>query len=372
MASEITLDNRDELGQIVGAFNQIASALVSASKYRQAVVDNAADGIVTTDERGAIDSFNPAAQRLFGYASEEAIGKRVSVMVPAATEEMFANYGRDGFTMGTRSRETQGKRKDGNIFPLDLAVTETVLGDKHVFIALMRDITELKEAEAAMRQAKEDAEAASQLKGTFLANVSHELRTPLTSVLGFAKIIKKRLDEVVFPAVPVGDKKIERAVQQVNSNVDIIIAEGERLTSLINNVLDLAKIEAGKLEWNMQPISVQEIVERAAAATSALFENKPFKLGVEVEPGIPETVGDHDRLLQVVINLISNACKFTDQGGVTVRARRDDGNVRVSITDSGMGIAESDYAKVFEQFVQVGDTLTNKPKGTGLGLPICK
>jgi PAS domain S-box-containing protein len=372
MASEIELDNRDELGQIVTAFNGIASALVSASAYRQAVVDNAADGILTTDEQGQIASFNPAAERMFGYTAKQIIGKKTSELVPAANDAMFASYGTSGFTMGKSRREAEGRRQDGTTFPLDLAVTDAALGEKHVFIALLRDITELKEAESAMRQAKETAEAASQMKGSFLANVSHELRTPLTSVLGFAKIIKKRLDEVVFPVVPQGDKKIERAVQQVNYNVDIIIAEGERLTSLINNVLDLAKIEAGKIEWNMVPVSIQELIERAAAATSSLFEVKPFKLTVDVENGIPQVIGDHDRLLQVVINLISNASKFTDQGGITVRARRDGNNVLVSVTDTGMGIAESDYGKVFEQFVQVGDTLTNKPKGTGLGLPISK
>jgi PAS domain S-box-containing protein len=372
MASEIQLDNRDELGQIVKAFNDIASALVSASAYRQAVVDNAADGILTTDEKGRIASFNPAAERMFGYRAPEVIGQPVSRLVPAANDEMFASFGTTGFAMGNQRRETEGRRKDGNAFPLDLAVTDTSLGSKRVFIALLRDITELKQAEEAMRHAKETAEAASQMKGTFLANVSHELRTPLTSVLGFAKIIKKRLDEVIFPIVPQGDKRIERAVAQVNTNVDIIIAEGERLTSLINNVLDLAKIEAGKIEWNMQPVSIQEIIERATAATSSLFETKPFKLRVDVQDGIPQTIGDHDRLLQVVINLISNASKFTDEGGITVRAWRQDSTILVSVTDTGMGIASSDYDKVFEQFVQVGDTLTNKPKGTGLGLPISK
>ncbi len=372
MASAIELDNKDELGQIVTAFNDIATALVQASAYRQAVVDNAADGILTTDEQGTIASFNPAAETIFGYKAAEVIGKKTNLLVPAANDEMFASFGAAGFAMGKKARETVGKRKEGNTFPLDLAVTETILGDKHVFIALLRDITELKEAEAAMRQAKETAEAASQMKGTFLANVSHELRTPLTSVLGFAKIIKKRLDEVVFPVVPAGDSKVQRAVTQVNTNIDIIIAEGERLTSLINNVLDLAKIEAGKIDWNMQPISMKEIIERATAATSSLFENKPFKLALEIEDELPAIIGDHDRLLQVVINLISNSSKFTDQGGITVRARRSNTNVLVSITDTGMGIAESDYEKVFEQFVQVGDTLTNKPKGTGLGLPICK
>ena len=181
--STIQLDNRDELGQIVKAFNEIASALVSASAYRQVVVDNAADGILTTDEKGHIDSFNPAAQRIFGYGAQEVLGQQLSALVPVANDEMFTTFGTPGSTIGTKRREAQGRRKDGSTFPLYLAVTDTSLGGKHVLIALLRDITELKQAQEAMRQAKEPAEVASQMKGTFLANVSYELRTPLTSVV---------------------------------------------------------------------------------------------------------------------------------------------------------------------------------------------
>jgi signal transduction histidine kinase len=223
-----------------------------------------------------------------------------------------------------------------------------------------------------LAQAKEAAEAANQSKSAFLSMVSHELRTPLTSVLGFAKITQKRLDEVIFPVVTSDDRKVRRTVQQVGSNIDIIVSEGERLTALINDVLDLAKIEAGKIEWDMQPVSVQEIVERALTATTSLFEAKPLELLVEVEEGLPVIIGDHDRLIQVVVNLISNAVKFTDEGSVTCRARRAGDEIVVSVIDTGVGIAPSDHEKVFERFVQVGDTLTGKPKGTGLGLPICK
>lgn len=367
----VQLNNRDELGRIVKAFNNIASALVSQSAYRQAVVDNAADAIITAEPEGTLLSFNPAAEKIFGYSAKEMIGQKISALVPSLGENDFAVF-RDHATDGMHRRETVGLHKDGRKFPLDLAVTHTHLGDKDILIGLLRDITDLKRAEQALMEAKEAAEAASHMKGTFLANVSHELRTPLTSVLGFAKIIKKRIDEVIAPAVPSDNPKTVRAMQQVNSNIEIIIAEGERLTALINNVLDLAKIEAGKLEWKMQPVSVKEIVERASAATAALFELKPFKLKLEVEENLPEVTADHDRLIQVVINLISNAVKFTDKGGVTCRVGRENGFIKVSVIDQGMGIAPEDHAKVFEQFVQVGDTLTNKPMGTGLGLPICK
>ncbi|MBI5653796.1 MAG: response regulator [Chloroflexi bacterium] len=370
LSGAIRLDNRDELGQIVAAFNEIASALVSSSAYRQAIVDSAADGIVTTDETGVLISFNPAAEQIFGFTADAIIGKKIDALVPAASALLQTLSAES--KMRVEQREAAGNRKDGTQFPLDLAITHAQVGERKLFIALMRDITERKRALVELQLAKDAAEQANDAKGTFLANVSHELRTPLTSVLGFARIIQKRLDEIILPRVALDDRKVERAVNQVRDNLGIILSEGERLTALINNVLDLAKIEAGKVEWHMRPLLMQDVIKQATAATSSLFEARAIKLNVDVQSDLPETLGDHDRLVQVVINLISNAFKFTEQGSVTCRATRDDGAIRVSVIDSGIGIAPSDYGKVFEQFVQVGDTLTNKPMGTGLGLPICK
>jgi signal transduction histidine kinase len=236
---------------------------------------------------------------------------------------------------------------------------------------LKAEITERVRTEEALQQAKEAAEVANHAKSDFLSMVSHELRTPLTSVLGFAKIIKKRLDSVIFPEITTEDKKIQKAVKQVGDNIDIIVSEGERLTTLINDVLDLAKLESGKIEWKTEPISLTQIIEQATAATSALFEAKRLELVKDIEEDLPEIVGDRDRLVQVVINLISNAIKFTEKGTVTCRVKRTDNAITVSVIDSGIGIAETDQQAVFEQFKQIGDTLTDKPKGTGLGLPIC-
>jgi CheY-like chemotaxis protein len=202
--------------------------------------------------------------------------------------------------------------------------------------------------------------------------VSHELRTPLTSVLGFAKIIKKKLESAIFPEIPTEDRKIQKAIRQVGDNIDIIVSEGERLTTLINDVLDLTKLEAGKIEWKAEPISIAQIIEQATAATLALFEAKRLELIKEIEGQLPEIVGDRDRLIQVVINLISNAVKFTEKGSVTCRVSQTDNAIAVSVIDTGIGIAEADQPLVFERFKQIGDTLTDKPKGTGLGLPICK
>ena len=222
------------------------------------------------------------------------------------------------------------------------------------------------------RQARASAEEADAAKSSFLSTVSHELRTPLTSVLGFAKIIRRRLEERLFPLIPEDDRKITQAKTQVIENLGVVVSEGERLTKLIDDVLDLAKIEAGKFTWNMSSVSVAEVIERATAATSSLFDAKKLDLVLQIEPDLPEITGDKDRLIQVVINLISNAVKFTDAGSITCAVRSQDSDLVVSVKDSGIGIAITDQPKVFEKFKQVGDTLTDKPKGTGLGLPICK
>lgn len=222
------------------------------------------------------------------------------------------------------------------------------------------------------RLAKAAAEEADAAKSSFLSTVSHELRTPLTSVLGFAKIIRRRLEERLFPLIPEDDRKVQQAKNQVLENLGVVVSEGERLTKLIDDVLDLAKIEAGKFTWNMSSLSVSDVIERATSATSSLFEAKKLNLIRTVEPNLPAITGDQDRLIQVVINLISNAVKFTDSGSITCAVKQQGGELVVSVTDSGIGIAPADQPKVFERFKQVGDTLTDKPKGTGLGLPICK
>ena len=241
---------------------------------------------------------------------------------------------------------------------------------------------ELEEAMQKAREARAAAEAANRAKSAFLATVSHELRTPLTSVLGFTKIIQKRLDRAIFPAITSDDRKVRQAVEQVGANLDIIVSEGQRLTTLINDVLDLAKIESGRVEWHMAPVSVREIIVHAFNATASLFEGQPLELVVDVAPDLPLIVADRNRLIQVLVNLLSNAAKFTAEGSVTCRARmRQDCHeattapqawLEISVIDTGIGIDPGDYDKVFEQFVQVGDTLTNRPQGTGLGLAICK
>lgn len=221
-----------------------------------------------------------------------------------------------------------------------------------------------------LEKANQDLRQLDQLKSDFLSTVSHELRTPMTSIIGFAKLVRKKLDEAIFPKVT-GDDKTVRAMAQVTGNIDIIIRESERLTLLISDVLDSAKLDAGKMEWQFSPLSPNSLLERAAATTAPLAAQKGLALSWRDNLDLPEIMGDKNRLLQVLINLISNAVKFTEQGQIRLSAVQVDGFVRFSVQDTGVGIAPENHAHIFDKFRQIGDTLTDKPQGTGLGLSIC-
>ena len=222
------------------------------------------------------------------------------------------------------------------------------------------------------QDARTVAEAANAAKSTFLSNVSHELRTPLTSIVGFAKLDRKRLDDVIFPLTPRDDPKVDRAVRQVSETLGIVEAEGLRLKGLIDDLLDLARIESGRFEFRADPVDLRAVVRQAVAATSSLYEVAGLPLEVAVADAVPAVTGDADRLVQVVINLLSNAVKFTRAGSVRCSVATDADEVRVSVADTGSGIPPADHARVFEPFRQSSDTLPDGPKGTGLGLPISR
>lgn len=245
-------------------------------------------------------------------------------------------------------------------------------GKVRQYLGAAQDITGRRRAEEELRQAKETAEVANQSKSVFLANVSHELRTPLTSILGFTHLSFKRLEERVFPSLPAGDVKAQRAVQQVRENLEIISAESQRLTLLINDVLDLVIFETGQAEWQTEQVELQAVIDRAAADTAALFASKDLVLVQEVSPGLPPISGNTQKLVQVLANLFSNAAKFSPAGVVTCRACQQAGEILVSVIDQGAGIPPADQLLVFEKFQQIGDALTSKPKGAGLGLSLCK
>ncbi len=390
LSHEIKITSQDELGTLAMAFNSMARQLQdmfdtleqrieAATKELQAtlarmaaIIDNMADGLLVTNLDGKITRFNPALSNMFGLGETDIRNKKCNDVFNKdvvdlvericdgreeySTSELNLTEGRIGKAVATVIHQHPFLAEgDFEQYQKSSTDDQECIGT----VILTRDITREKEVD--------------QMKTDFISTVSHELRTPLTSVLGFAKIIKKRLEKVLLPKIEDdSDKKTQRSVQQVRENLDIIISEGERLTALINDVLDIAKMEAGRIDWRMEKISVTEVIERATVATASLFAQKGLAQIKEIEEGLPEVIGDKDRLIQVVINLISNAVKFTDEGSVTCRVRRMKNELMISVIDTGEGISEADYSKVFEKFKQVGDTLTDKPKGTGLGLPICK
>ena len=212
---------------------------------------------------------------------------------------------------------------------------------------------------AELRRANERLRELDRLKDDFVSTVSHELRTPLTSIRSFSEIL---LDNPTLEQ------------QQRQEFLRIIVTESERLTRLINDMHDLAKIEAGKLEWHMQPVSASEVAREAAAAMGQLFRDRRVKLEVKLTDALSTTIADRDRLFQVIVNLLSNAVKFSpgDVGLVALTVENETDGVRLSVADNGPGVAPNQREAIFERFRQVGDTLTSKPEGSGLGLAISR
>jgi len=231
---------------------------------------------------------------------------------------------------------------------------------------LVNKARELEEANQRLRELDE-------MKSAFLSSVSHELRTPLTSILGFSKLLHKEFARNFLPLA--GDQKpLLKRGERIQENLSIISHEGERLTRLINDVLDLNKIESGRMGWRDERMSLGETIDLAVQAVSGMFAQNPeVDLSTDIDPTLPYIIADPDRLQQVLINLLNNASKFTEQGDVVVRAFPRFGQIRVEVADTGFGILPEDQAQIFEKFHQTRtDTMEDKPKGTGLGLTICR
>ena len=341
------------------AINDAIVELQNTLAYLTAVIDNMADGLLVTDTDGVITHVNPALSYMFDLREAEMIGKNCMLIFgPGLAElvEKTRNFTEEVFTTEIGLADNRiGKAVATGIHKDTFQSDDKGIGS----VILIRDITSEKEVD--------------RMKTDFISTVSHELRTPLTSVRGFTEVIKRKLEEDIFPDLNFGKgKNVVKSMTRIRENLEIILSEGERLTALINDVLDVSKLEAGKVEWKMEKFRLSDIIERAIGASSALFEQKRLPLIKDIKDDLPDVIGDKDRLIQVVINLLSNAVKFTEKGFVTCRAKKSGDEIVVSVADTGIGIAESEREKVFEKFKQAGNTLTDKPTGTGLGLSICK
>jgi PAS domain S-box-containing protein len=328
-----------------------AQADLAVSHQRLAAVnDSVLDGIITINPSGSIESFNRAAETIFGYPASDVMRRNVRMLMPepfaSAHDGYLERYQATGFSsiMGV-VREVEGLRVDGSIFPMEIALTETMLRGQRLFVAAVRDITE--------------KHALERVKNEFVSTVSHELRTPLTSISGALALMAKG----TAGALP--DKALG-LVAIARSNCD-------RLVRLINDILDLERIEAGKLVFEFSSVPIARLLDRALSENQDYAAKFQVALAAEGDPADAEVWGDEHRLLQVLTNLISNAVKFSPAGGtVTISMRRDAGTVHLAVSDHGRGIPEAFKPRIFQKFAQADATDSRQKGGTGLGLSIVK
>lgn len=226
-----------------------------------------------------------------------------------------------------------------------------------------------------LNEAYEKLKNVDDMKTNFISMISHELRTPLTSIIGFNKLISKKFEKVFAPLIDKSDSKLIKARNEVFENFNIIISESERLISLINNVLDIQKLEAGKVTFNMQQADILKLINKSHDAVLPLLKSKNIDFIVEADEKLPAVFCDHEKITQVLINLFSNAIKFTNHGYIKCRAAKyNDNEIIISVIDTGAGIDNNDFKFLFDKFKQSGDTLKkgDNEKGTGLGLAICR
>jgi PAS domain S-box-containing protein len=356
---------RDATGTIVGA-SKIARDLTRTDRIHRdalrlaAIVESSDDAIVGKDLNSIITSWNAAAERMFGYAAADMIGKSVRLIIPddrQHEEDNVLRRIRDGQRI--EHFETIRRRKDGTLFPVSLTISPicnergTVIGASKI----ARDISDRLRADEERRRLLETARSANRLKDEFLATLSHELRTPLNAIVGYSRML--------YSGMLAGGEKQTKALETVVRNA-------ASLTQIVEDVLDVSRIVSGKLRLNVQAVELSQIVREAVETSQPAADARGIRLNVIVDQGTLVS-GDPDRLRQVLWNLVSNAVKFSERGGrVDVRLERVDSHVEVTVTDTGIGIEPAFIPHLFERFSQADAGTNRVHRGLGLGLAISR
>ena len=318
-----------------------------------AIVASSEDAIVSKDLNGIITSWNRAAELMFGYTADEAVGKSIFLIIPddRRGEEDFV-LGRVRAGLGVDHYETVRRRKDGSLVDISLTVSPIRINGVVVGASkIARDVT-------IQRRLQRQADEASRMKDEFLAVLSHELRTPLNTVLGYARMLRR--DDTHMT----GDLR-DRALDALERNA-------EALTRLVSDVLDTSRIVTGKLRLAVDTCPVDEVVNAAVDTVRPAADAKDVALDLQIEPGLT-VFADRDRIQQVVWNLASNAIKFTPGGGrVTVRVRRVPTGIEIAVTDTGIGIVREDLPFVFQRFWQAHTGVSREYGGLGIGLALAR
>ncbi len=347
------------------------AALKAAHDEQEAIFEAVHSGIVLLQGR-VVRRCNGKLEQMLGYGPGELLGTTPQNWY--TSEEAYQQAGGLIYSLAgqgaTHQREEQMRRKDGSLFWSRIYIRALDPSDiSRGLVGVMEDVTTERAAKEALRQAKEAAEAADRIKSSFLATMSHELRTPLNSIIGFTGILLQGL---------AGPLNAEQGKQ-----LGMVRDSARHLLALINDVLDISKIEAGELRVGCAPFDLARSIEKVTALIAPLAEKKHLALEISAAPDLGAMVSDERRIEQVLLNLLSNAVKFTDHGTVALRAERIDdfrpagtllpqAAVRLSVSDTGPGIRSEDMGLLFQPFRQVDSTLARKHEGTGLGLAICQ
>ncbi len=338
----------------------VANSDLSQSIERtKTIIDTVQDAIISIDQNGMINLFNRAAERVFQYSADDVKGKNVSILMPSPYNENHDAYIKRYLdTQQPRvigvGREVNGKRKDGSIFPMRLVVGEMKHADKQIFVGVVSDITVQKQIEADLIKSKEKSEEANRLKSEFLNTMSHELRTPLTVILG-------NIDELT------DKEELPDADEVVDISRDISNA-GQHLLRLINDMLDISKIEAGRMELVRDRVDSADLINDAIKTIKKMADDK--QIGLVAEGEQTTLFIDPLRMKQVILNLLSNAIKFTDTGEVRVLTSMTDQEFVLKVQDTGLGMDPESLEYIFDPFRQVDGSVKRKTGGTGLGLAI--
>ena len=352
-----------------------------ALRFRQ-LLEAAPDAIVKVDSAGCIVLMNRATETLFGYTREELLGQPVEVLVPAANRKAHSGQ-RKGYLKHPVPRPMGGGltlravRKDGTEFPVEISLSPIETKSEMRVIAIIRDVTERKRIEEQMHameqrfsrtvaaknaeliQRNAEVEKADRLKSEFLASMSHELRTPLHTIIGFSQLLAEEIQG------PLNDKQ--------RRFVDHIYRDSQHLLELINDILDLSKVEAGKIELHPEVLDARSELQKTAESIRPIAANKSIAIEIRTDENF-SLRADPVRLREIVLNLLTNAVKFTPAGGrITIRSEEGErGFCRISVRDTGIGIPEGQTEAIFDKFYQVGMTTKGVREGTGLGLSITR
>ena len=344
------------------------NALRNSEQRANTVLNTVIDGIITIDEYGIVESYNNAAQGIFGYTADEVIGHNISMLMPEPHKSVHDSYMQRYRETGEAhiigiGREVEGRRKDATVFPLDLAVNSVNIGGERKFTGVLRDISELKQAEQALIRTRDEAEQANLAKSRFLSSMSHELRTPLNAIMGFSQLI-----EIDTEASDTNRKHARR-----------IYSAGRHLLELINDVLDLSKIESEHIDLSIENVALPELLAECFRLLESMLKKHRISIGhlcgddAMINCNNIQVRADATRLKQVLLNLLSNAIKYNSEcGSVCVCCPPGpEGFHRICVTDTGPGIDTAKLADLFTPFNRLGAERSGI-QGTGIGLVITR